>query len=183
MTHSTEPMPKRRTVLKIMHWTMVPLAIWFTLVQPDDVLAFGSGAFRFHSVLGLVFVTLALVWTGFYLKNGLLSRRAPKLSPAGNKVHRAMHLTLVWGIFAVAFTGFLLGLTSSTLLFAGDIVPIAPPLGLPDANALIGKIHAAEFYILAAIMAFHASFHIWRHVRLRDNALRIMVPKLLHRFL
>lgn len=162
---------------------MVPLTVWFVFVQPDDVLAFGPGAFRFHSILGLVFVTLALVWTGFHVKNGLLSRRAPKLSPVFQKMHQILHKTLVWGIFVVAFSGFLLGLTSSRLLFAGDFVPIAPPLGLPYANDLIGKIHAAEFYILAVIIAFHALFHIWRHICLRDNALRIMAPKFLHRWL
>ncbi len=176
-------MPTRRTFLKIIHWTTLPLAIWFVLVQPDDVLAFGQGAFRFHSMLALVFVTLALVWTAFHLKNGLQTRRTPKLSTRLHKLHQIMHKVLIWGLFGVAFTGFLLGLTSSNLLFAGDILPIAPPLGLPKANAIIGKIHSAEFYLLAIIIAFHAGFHIWRHVRLHDNALRVMFPKMLHRWL
>lgn len=83
----------------------------------------------------------------------------------------------------VALTGFLLGLTSSTLLFAGDILPIVPPLGLPKLNRLIGKIHSFEFYALAVIIVFHAAFHIWRHVKLNDNALRIMLPRVLHRWL
>lgn len=176
-------MPTRRTFLKIVHWTMLPLVIWFVLVQPADVLAFGPGAFRFHSVMGLIFVTLALVWTAFHLKNGLQTRRTPKLSPWAHKLHQMMHKVLIWGLFGVAFTGFLLGLTSSSLLFAGDILPIAPPLGLPKANDIVGKVHSAEFYLLAIIIAFHAGFHIWRHVRLRDNALRIMFPKAMHRWL
>ena len=31
-------LPRRRTVLKAMHWSMVPLLVWFVLVTPDDVL-------------------------------------------------------------------------------------------------------------------------------------------------
>ena len=56
----------RRTGLKVVHWTMVPLFAWFTLVQPSDVERIGRGAVLFHSIMGLVFVTLALVWAGDY---------------------------------------------------------------------------------------------------------------------
>ena len=83
----------------------------------------------------------------------------------------------------MAITGFLLGLTSSVLLKAGGFLPIAPPLGLKEANDLVGLIHIYEFYLLAVLALGHAGFHIWRHFRLRDNALRIMAPKALHRFL
>jgi len=173
----------RRTQLKIIHWTMVPLFVWFFVIQPEDMTSIGPGAFRFHSVLGLIFVVLALVWTADYLWRGLASRPGPKLPPWGRKLHQMLHKTLIWGLFLVAFTGFLLGLTSSTLLFAGDIVPIAPPMGLPKANDWVGMVHSIEFYGLALIAAAHAAFHIWRHLKLRDNALRIMFPKVLHRFL
>ena len=94
-----------------------------------------------------------------------------------------MHKALIWGLFGVALTGFGLGLTASRQLWAGDLVPIAYPLGLPDLNDLVGTLHIVEFYALAAIAVVHAGFHIWRHVRLRDNALRIMAPKALHRYL
>ena len=176
-------MTKRRTWLKIIHWTMVPLFVWFFVIQPEDMTNIGPGAFRFHSVLGLVFVTLALVWTADYLWRGLASKPGPKLPPWARLAHQWLHKILIWGLFLVAFTGFLLGLTSSTLLFAGDIVPIAPPLGLPKANDWVGMVHSIEFYGLAIIAAAHTGFHIWRHIKLRDNALRIMFPKVLHRFL
>jgi cytochrome b561 len=98
-------------------------------------------------------------------------------------LHRWLHLTLIWGLFFVALTGFLLGLTSAVLLKAGGFLPIAPPMDWRYANAIIGQIHIIEFYALGAVAGGHAAFHIWRHVRLRDNALRIMVPKRLHRYL
>lgn len=173
----------RRTYLKWLHWSLVPLVIWFTVVQPGDIRPLGKAAFMFHSVLGLIFVTLALLWTADYLRKGLASRPGPKLTGWARVVHGVLHRVLIWGLFGVAATGFLLGLTSTVLLWAGGIVPIAPPLGLPKANDLVGRIHSAEFYLLAALVAGHVAFHIWRHLRLRDNALRIMVPRALHRFL
>ncbi|MBW4707493.1 cytochrome B [Roseobacter sp. YSTF-M11] len=173
----------RRTYLKWLHWSLLPLVVWFTLVQPRDIRPLGDAAFMFHSVLGLIFVTLALLWTADHLRHGLASRPGPKLTGWMRRLHRAMHLTLIWGLFCVAVSGFLLGLTSTVLLWAGGIVPIAPPLGLPRANDLVGKIHAAEFYLLAGLVGGHAMFHLWRHVHLRDNALRIMVPRLFHKYL
>lgn len=162
---------------------MVPLFAWFVLVQPQDVSRIGPAAVRFHSVMGLIFVSAALLWTGIYLRRGLASRPGPKLRGWARRLHPLLHKTLIWGIFAVAVTGFFIGLTSAVQLWAGGIVPIARPLDLPQANDWIGVIHSIQFYALAAIAAFHAAFHIWRHIALGDNALRIMAPKALHRFL
>lgn len=162
---------------------MVPLLIWFVLVTPDDVLPFGPTAFQIHSILALIFVTICLLWTADYLRRGLAGRPGPKLGPRGRLIHQLLHKALIWGLFGVAVTGFLLGLTSARLLKAGGFLPIAPPLGLHDANEIVGRIHIYEFYLLAVIAAVHAAFHVWRHLRLQDNALRIMFPKVLHRFL
>ena len=176
-------MPHRRTLLKWLHWLTLPLFIWFLLVTPDDVLPFGPGAFRFHSVLGLFFVSLALGWTALHMRRGLTGRPGPKLSPRLKTFHQILHKALIYGLFGVALTGFLLGLTSSVQLWAGGIVPIAWPMGLPKLNHLVGIVHIFEFYALAGLVAVHALFHIWRHLKLRDNALRIMAPRALHRFL
>ena len=162
---------------------MVPLLIWFLLVTPDDVVPFGPRAFQAHSILALIFVTMCLLWTADYMRRGLASRPGPKLPPWARVAHQWAHRFLIWGLFGVAITGFLLGLTSATVLRAGGFLPIAPALNLKEANEIIGQVHIYEFYLLAAIAAAHALFHIWRHVKLRDNALRIMAPKALHRFL
>lgn len=176
-------LPARRTMLKAIHWTMVPLALWFTLVQPGDVAAIGPWAVELHSILGLIFVSGALIWWADYMRRGLASRPGPKLPPWARRVHRVLHRVMIWGLFGVALTGLGLGLTASRQLWAGGIVPIGVPLGMPRANDLIGLIHSIEFYILAGIIAFHAGFHTWRHVTLRDNALRIMAPRALYKYL
>ena len=173
----------RRRVLKVIHWSMLPLLIWFMLVGPSEALAMGSWGFMLHSNLALVFVIGCLVWTGDFLKNGLVTTRTPKLSASAQRLHWWIHRLIIWSLFVVALTGFLLGLTSKSLLKAGGFLPIAPPLGLPELNKWIGTFHTIEFYGLAGLVALHAIFHIWRHVWLKDNALRIMAPKWLHRFL
>ena len=177
-------LPHRRGALKWLHWTMVPLIIWFLIVTPDVALSIGGRtAFLIHSNVALFFVTLSLLWFADLMRRGLAGRPGPKLPPWARRVHRWLHLSLIWGLFLVALTGFLLGLTSATQLRAGGFLPFAPPLGLRDANEIIGTIHIYEFYLLAVIVLLHAGFHIWRHVRLRDNALRIMVPRRFHRYL
>ena len=179
----TPYLPKRRTALKTLHWMMVPLLIWFILVTPDDVLPFGPRAFQFHSILALFFVTLCLLWTADYLRRGLASRPGPKLPPWARTMHQWVHKLLIWGLFLIAVGGFLLGLTSATLLKAGGVLPIAPPMGMHRANDIIGTLHIYEFYLVGVIALIHAGFHIWRHMALKDNALRIMAPRILHRFL
>ena len=171
----------RRFFLKIIHWTMLPLLIWFVLMQPSDVVPLGL--FQFHSVLALIFVSITLIWTAMHLRKGLASRPGPKLPPWARVLHQIMHKTIIWGLFTVAVTGFLLGLSSAVLLKAGGFLPIAPPMDWKEMNAFVGTFHIIQFYLLAAFVAFHAGFHIWRHVKLRDNALRIMVPKFAHRWL
>lgn len=173
----------RRTTLKWVHWTTLPLLAWFIFVTPSDVNKIGPWAVHLHSVLGLVFVSLALGWTAMHWRSGLVGRAGPKLSPRLQYLHQIMHKTMVWGLFGVAITGFLLGLTSTVQLWAGGVFPIAMPLGLPRMNDLVGQVHIVEFYLLVAIVIGHAGFHIWRHVKLHDNALRIMAPRKLHRYL
>ena len=173
----------RRTVLKVLHWSMVPLFAWFVLVQPADVARVGPAAVRFHSVMGLAFVSLALAWFTLYLRRGLASRPGPKLKGRLRTFHRLLHKGLLWGVFIVAVGGFLIGLTSAIQLWAGGVVPIAVPLNLPLANDWVGLLHSVEFYALAVLAAIHAGFHIWRHYHLHDNALRIMAPRFFHRFL
>lgn len=174
-------MPTRRVFLKIIHWTMLPLLIWFVIMQPSDVVPLGI--FQFHSVLALIFVSITLMWTAMYMRKGLASRPGPKLPPWARKVHQIMHKTIVWGLFCVAVTGFLLGLSSAIMLKAGGFLPIAPPQNWPAINDWVGTFHIVQFYALAGVVAFHAGFHIWRHLKLRDNALRIMTPKYFHRWL
>lgn len=176
-------LPHRRTALKALHWGIIPFFVWFLFADPDALRRMGPRVFQFHSTMGLIFVTLSLIWTAWMLRAGLQSRPGPKLKGWARTVHRPLHLTLIWGLFAVAFGGFLLGLTASFQMKAGGFLPFAPPLDMPRAHDLIGIAHTYQFFALAGVVAGHAAFHIWRHIKLRDNALRIMAPAVFHRYL
>lgn len=173
----------RRMYLKWLHWLLVPLFVWFLLVTPDDVLPLGPRTFRFHSILALICVSLSLLWTAGLIWRGLASRPGPKLNGWQRCIHRGLRLTLIWGLCLIAVGGFLLGLTSSWLLKADGSLPIAPPMGWPDWNEATSTFRIYQFYALSVVAVAHAAFHIWRHYRLRDGALRIMLPRTLHRHL
>jgi len=175
--------PHRRTRLKWLHWGIVPFFVWFMFADPDALRRMGPAVFQFHSTMGLIFVTLALIWTGWSLRAGLHSRPGPKLKGWARAVYRPLHLTIIWGLFLVALGGLLLGLTASFQMKAGGIIPVGVPLNMPRAHHWVGVLHTYQFYALAGVVAFHAAFHTWRHVKLRDNALRIMAPKVFHRYL
>ena len=179
-----QALPARRTWIKLLHAAMIPLLIWFAWATPTNVRwLFGPGGALINSWIALVFVTLCLLWTGDVLWRGLAGRPGPKLSPRLKRFHYYLHRILIVGLFLVPVGGFLLGLSSHRLLKAGGVLPIAPPMDWPHANEIIGKLHIAEFVLLCVLVAVHAGFHIWRHVKLRDNCLRIMAPRVLHRFL
>ena len=176
--------PTRRTCLKALHALMIPLTFWFMIATPDFVReVFGPRGAAINSDIALVFVTLALIWSLDFFLRGLAGRPGPKLSPRLRLFHRILHRALLIGLFLVPVGGFLLGLTSHRLLKAGGWLPIAPPMDMERANEIVGTLHIIEFYTLGGLATIHAGFHIWRHVKLRDNALRIMAPKVLHRFL
>ncbi len=171
----------RRTALKWVHGAMIPLTVWFVVMTPADVVP--MGLFPFHSVLALIYVALSVGWFADYLRRGFAGRPGPKLRGWQRHVHRGLHLALIWGLFGVGVTGFFLGLTADRQFMAGGIVPVAVPLDMPRAHEIWGTIHIWQFYLLGLTAVVHGGFHTWRHLRLHDNALRIMAPKALHRFL
>ncbi|MEM6276673.1 MAG: hypothetical protein AAF714_06950, partial [Pseudomonadota bacterium] len=81
-------LPTKRTALKALHWSPLPFFFWFIFADPEVIRRWGPGWFQFHSLMGLGFCVIALAWTAFSLRNGLLSRPGPKLPPWGKRFHR-----------------------------------------------------------------------------------------------
>ena len=177
-------LPTRRTYVKVIHLLMIPLTFWFMIATPSFVFnTLGPKGAAMNSDIALIFVTLALIWTIDFMIRGLAGKAGPKLSPRLKRFHQILHKTLMYLLFLVPVGGFLIGLTANRTLFAGGWLPIAPHQNWPEIHKVVGKLHIYEFYILGAVVAIHASFHVWRHIVLKDNTLRIMTPKFLHRFL
>ena len=184
MSALTRRLPARRTYVRWLHLAMIPLVFWFVIATPSFVhRLWGGRGDDINSDIALVFVTLALIWSADVMVRGMAGRPGPKLSPRLKRFHWWLHRVLIVGLMLIPVGGFLLGLTASRTLFAGGWLPIAPPQDWDRANEIVGTLHIYQFYTLAALGVVHGAFHVWRHLWLKDNALRIMAPRWVHRFL
>lgn len=65
---------------------------------------------------------------------------------------------------------------------AFGVIPLNPDgWGSETLRRLTEAIHEIAFDALVILIVPHGAFHIWRHARLRDNALRIVVPRASHK--
>ncbi len=77
-------LPARRAWLKVLHWSVLPLLVWFMLMQPRDVARWGDWAVSLHSMefhaLAVVagFHALYHIWRHYALRDNALRIMAPK---------------------------------------------------------------------------------------------------------
>lgn len=106
------------------------------------------------------YVAIAVLWLALTLTHGMLARPGPKLRGAV----RALFVPMHWGLHGL--------IAVSAGLNAGELVGVVPPG--PAWTSLL---------VLLSAAAFHAIFHIWRHGALYDNALRLITPRFIHKYL
>lgn len=106
------------------------------------------------------FVIGGTVWVGMALAKGMLGKPGPKLQgslrAAYPWMHRGMYLLL--GLAVVLNAAALVGL-------------------MPHDTGWIALL------VLLTAGTFHGLFHFWRHNVLFDGALRVMMPRFLHKIL
>ena len=107
-----------------------------------------------------VFVVAAGLWVAMSLSGGMLGRPGPKLSGLARTAFRPMHL----GLYA--------------LLGAAAAVNAAALLGFATPQSAW-----LSLLILVFAGTFHAIFHLWRHTTLYDGALRMMTPRIWHKYI
>ena len=176
-------LPRRRTVLKAVHWASFFLILYFFLVEPEENRADPSGALSTHAGVGLLLALVTLVWFAQFLRQGLASRPGPKLPGVARKVYVPMHKTLQYGVVAMVASGALAGLLAPFAIKAFGAIQINLGIGSKTLHELAQEVHEIIFDALIIVIVLHALFHVWRHYRLKDNALKIMVPKALHKYL
>lgn len=106
------------------------------------------------------FVVCVAFWVGIALARGLIGKPGPKLGPATRAVYPWMHRALYLGLAISA------GLNAAELL--GWIAPGGAWTSL---------------LVLLGLGALHGLFQFWRHNALFDGALRLITPKVMHRYL
>lgn len=173
----------RRNLLKWLHWLSFGLILYFFLVEPEESRNAPGLALATHAGVGLVLAIVVALWTGRFMRNGLTGRAGPKLPAWAKKFHGLNHRFIQYGLPVMVATGALAGLLAPFSIRAFGIFPINTPAGSKSLHALAEEIHEIAFDALILLIVLHVAFHLWRHFLLKDNALRIMMPKFLHKYL
>jgi cytochrome b561 len=108
---------------------------------------------------GFVLACVAFAASGLVF--GLMTRPGPKLTGALRRAHPWLHRAMYW-------------------LTAGAALVVAAEMLGYDTPGVTGSLAQMGLFSAAAL---HAIYHLWRHTALRDNALRIITPRALHRYL
>jgi len=176
-------MLKHRTVLKWLHWVSFGLILYFFFVEPEDVQRLGAVALATHAGMGAILGLLVTIWFVLYLRKGLASRPGPKLPGWAKPLHPLSHRFLTWGMPMMVFTGALAGFAAPYAIRLFGVIPFFPGIGAQALHQQMQNIHEVAFNVILAVIVSHALFHLWRHFGLKDNALRIMLPRVLHKYL
>ncbi|WP_406648808.1 cytochrome b/b6 domain-containing protein [Aliisedimentitalea scapharcae] len=172
-----------RTMLKWLHWLSALLLMYFLLIEPEDNRSDPGLALSTHAGMGVLLAIVTATWLLVYWRKGLAGRPGPKLPGWARPVHQLSHRALQIGLPVVVLTGALAGLTAPFAIRAFGVVQINPGIAPRGLHKLAEDIHEIAFDALLVLIVAHIVFHLWRHFLVRDNALRIMVPKALHKYL
>lgn len=173
----------KRTALKWLHWLTAAMILYFYLIEPEDVEKMGAGALATHAGVGVLLAIVVGVWTIQYLRHGLLAKAGPKIPALIKPYFGLMHKFFYYLVPIMVLTGALAGFAAPFVIYAFDIFPINPGFGTKGLHNFFEDVHEIVFNILTIAIVGHAAFHIWRHFGLKDNALRIIMPKRLHKYL
>lgn len=172
-----------RTRLKWMHWITVFLILYFFVTEPEDVRRLGAAALATHAGMGALLGIIVAIWFTGFLRNGLLSKPGPKLPNWARKTHVWGYRILYYLLPIMVFTGAIAGFAAPYVIYAFDWVALPSGYGNRTLHELSEDLHEIIFNLLTITIVGHIVFHLWRHFWLKDNALRIIMPKRLHKYL
>ncbi len=174
---------QKRTRLKILHWLTAALILYFFLVEPEDVRELGAAALTTHAGAGVILGLIVGTWMLGFLRNGIISKPGPKLPQWARKTHKYGYGALYLMMPIMVLSGAMAGFAAPYVIHAFDLLPINPGFGTKNLHDWAEEVHEIVFNITIATILGHTLFHLWRHFWLRDNALRIMAPKMLQKYL
>lgn len=178
----------RRTVLKWLHWVGFAFLLYFFFVEPDEANraapdAAKTDALATHAGVGALLAILVAIWWLTYWRQGLASRPGPKLPAKAKLFHYWGHRALYWALPIMMLTGGITGLVAPFPVLGFGVIPLNFAGGGVTLHEIAKEVHEIAFNALTLLALAHMAFHLWRHYLLKDNALRIMAPKVLHRWL
>lgn len=178
----------RRTILKWLHWVGFGFLLYFLFVEPDEADraapdAAKTDALATHAGVGVLLAILVAIWWLTYWRQGLASRPGPKLPAKAKLFHHWGHRALYWALPIMMLTGGVTGLVAPFPVLGFGVIPLNFGGGGVTLHEIAEEVHEIAFDALTILAIAHIGFHLWRHYLLKDNALRIMAPKVLHRWL
>ena len=177
----------RRKAIKVLHWTAFFLLLYFFFVEPDEVErgpdAAKSAALSTHAGVGFLLAIVTGVWSVMFLIKGPAGRPGPKLPAWGKRLHPILNTGLYYLLPIMVLTGALSGLLAPFAVMGFGVIPLNFGVGVRGLHSVMTEIHEITFDALTLLAIAHLCFHIGRHVLLKDNALKIMAPRALHRYL
>lgn len=173
----------KRSPIKWIHWFSFLALLDFFFVEPAENSTDRGAALATHAGVGIVLAIVSLVWIVDVLRGGSKDGPGPKLSQGGKRFRLITHQTMFWGMILSIGSGFFAGLVAPYDIRAIGMLLINTGTGSKAMHDVIGEAHGLIFNLLIMLTLVHIGFHLWRHLHLRDNALKIMMPRALHRFL
>ena len=177
-----------RKLLKWVHWLSAGLILYFIFVEPDlprqgtDFAK--TDALSTHAGVGALLGMVIVFWMVLFAINGAAGKPSPRLSGWKRTVYNVLNRGLYFVLPLFMMTGVAAGMTAPFLVSAFGMIPLnVPGVGNDGLHDFVSEIHELAFDILLLTIIAHAVFHVWRHFWLKDNALRVMVPQVLHKYL
>lgn len=90
---------------------------------------------------------------------------------------------MIWILPSVVLSGALAGFAAPFAIKAFDVLPLFLGSESDGLLSVFEEIRENTFDALIIVLVVHVGFHVWRQYMVKDNALRIMLPKVLHRYL
>lgn len=177
----------RRKAIKVLHWCAFFLLLYFFFVEPDEVErgrdAAKTAALSTHAGVGFLLALITAIWTVMFWRKGAAGRPGPKLPSWAKRAHPILNTGLYYLLPVMVLTGALSGLLAPFAVMGFGVIPLNFGVGVETLHDVMTEIHEIVFDALTLLAIAHLSFHIGRHVLLKDNALKIMAPRALHRYL
>ncbi len=171
----------RRALVKWLHWSTFGLILYFFVVEPENVPSDPAAGLDLHT--GMVLVAVGLVWILMYLAKGLTGHPGPKLPGWVKTFDPIGHKALQIGVPVLVVSGALAGLAAPFVIRAFGSVPINQGFGGKGFDDFAQEVHELLFDGLILLIGLHIAFHLWRHFWLKDNALRVVAPRIPHIYL
>ena len=177
-----------RSIVKWLHWLSAFIILYFFAVEPhlpelgSD--AAKTAAMATHAGMGAVLGIVVLLWTGLFALRGPVGKAGPKLQGLARSSYGVLNISLYYALPLMVLTGLATGLAAPFLILGFGLIPLnLEGIGSPQLMAIAEDIHEIAFDGLLILIVAHSGFHLWRHFRLKDNALRLILPSALHRYL